>query len=280
MKNKMLLLGAFALTAAFGTLQFSNGKGGKGLPLLHGEAHAQDANVIATVNDVAIPKSRVDLYIGTQQLSATDRDNIVQNIITSEIILQAAKEKGLTEDARVKDELAIAEYTIIGRAYVEDFFDGKVVDEAVINSRYEEISAQAQADGEYNVSHILVGDEALANDLLQQLKDDPDRFAELAGAHSQDPGSQPKGGNLGWIAPQALVVEFSDAMKALDEGEMVDAPVKTQFGWHLIRVDGKRKATAPPLTTELRQNIEQLERAELFNQHIETLRKSAKVKVN
>lgn len=277
MKNKTLLPGALALAAAFGALQFSDGKG---LSLLYGEAHAQNANIIATVNDVAIPQSRVDLYIGTQQISATDRENVIQNIITSELILQAAREKGLADDARVQDELAIAEYTIVGRAYVEDFFDGKAVDDARILARYEEISKQAIEDGEYDVAHILVGDEALANDLMRQLKEDPDRFAELASAHSQDPGSQPKGGRLDWIAPQALVVEFAEAMKSLDEGEMVDAPVRTQFGWHIIRVDGKRDASAPPLTGELRQRIEQLERAELFNEHIESLRESAKVKLN
>ena len=142
------------------------------------------------------------------------------------------------------------------------------------------MTREAEGKQEYNVAHILVEDETQAVELLAQIKKAPQEFANLAQQHSTDSGSAANGGKLGWIAPQALVPEFASAMTALQGGGIVEAPVQTTFGWHIIHVEDTRDIEVPPLTPPLRQRIEESERASLFSEHIEQLRADATVELH
>ena len=237
---------------------------------------AADDDVLAVVNGVSIPESRLLLYAQNAEVNDINRDAIINNIITGEVITQAAKNSGIAERPDIREQMAVAEQNILGRAYVDDFFARNPVDEARINSRYEELTAEADGKSEYNIAHILVAEEATATELLEKLKDDPALFAALATENSQDPSSAANGGALGWLVPEALVAPFATAMTELEEGELSE-PVQTEFGWHIIRVDGQRTLQVPPLTDELRQRIEQGERAEQFAKHVEQLRGAATI---
>lgn len=267
MKKSALFI-CCALLAA-GAQQFSSG----------GFASAQEG-VVAVVNGVTIPSARLLAYVGGREIPANEQQTVVDNIIISELIAQAAREKGLDQSDAVRQQLAVAEYSVLGQAYVSDFFNNNPVEEERIKARYEELAEQAEGKEEYNVAHILVQDEALAGDLLGQLESNPGVFAELAKEHSQDPGSAENGGVLGWVVPQALVPPFAGAMQALKDGEFTAAPVQTDFGWHIIRVDGRRPLTVPPLNDDLRLRIQQEESALLLNEHLQEMREGAEVKLN
>lgn len=252
------------------------------LALQQGIAADDDSPSIATVNGVDIPESRIALYAQGEQITDANRDVIIQNMITSELIAQAAKEAGIDDRAEVREQLAIAEQTVLGRVYVGEFFSENPIDDDRIEARYEELAEQAKSSQEYDAAHILVEDEGTAKQLLAQLNEADDAaqtFAQLARENSKDPGSAANGGKLGWVAPQSLVPEFAAAMQQLDGGALSAAPVKTSFGWHIIRVDARREAQVPPLTPQLRQRIEQGERADLFSKHIEELRAAADIEL-
>ncbi|MCH9705251.1 MAG: peptidylprolyl isomerase [Proteobacteria bacterium] len=245
------------------------------------DAVAADApnDIIAVVNGVDIPASRMTFYAQGNEINDNNRSVVIDNLITSELITQAAKKSGIADTDAVRAELIIAEQTILGRAYVSQFFEKHPINEERVAELYKEMSAEFAGAQEYDAAHILVEDEATANSLLEQIKADPSQFAALAQQHSQDPGSGTNGGKLGWVAAQALVPEFGQAMTALKDGEMTQTPVKTTFGFHIIRVDGRRDLEIPAINEELRERLLQGERAELFSQHITELRDAAEVEL-
>lgn len=239
------------------------------------EAASDAGAIVAEVNGVQIPETRVRIY--APAAAGQDRDTIVDNIIAGEIIAQAARAAGMHLRPETAEELQVAEQTVLGRAYTRDFIDKTPVSAETVSLRYEELTSEFAGRHEYRTAHILVEDEALAQDLHSQLAADGGKFAALAREHSRDPGSAAQGGELGWTDSRALVPEYAAAMEATAPGELAAAPVRTQFGWHIIRVEEKRPLTPPPMNDELRHNIEQSVRAELFSAHLQELRAAADI---
>ncbi len=131
---------------------------------------------------------------------------------------------------------------------------------------------------EYKARHILVEKEADAKAIIAQLKKGA-KFEDLAKKQSKDPGSAANGGDLGWANPAGYVPEFADAMKKLAKGDVTPEPVKTQFGYHVIRVDDIRdaKAPEPPKFEDIKpQLVQQMEQQKLAK-YQEELRAKAKV---
>lgn len=243
------------------------------------DAAAADApdSVVAVVNGVEIPASRLLLYTRGQPVGDAEREAVVENAVTGELVMQAAMALGMDERPDVRDELVFARQNVLGRVYVQDLFEQNPIDDAVVEARYAELVGELQSEQQYEVAHILVEEEALALDLLRQVREDPSVFGALAGEHSKDPGSGQNEGKLGWMSPQTLVPEFAAAMQAMEAGDLSEAPVQTQFGYHIIRVDAVREAETPELTDELRQRILQQEQAQVVRANIEKLREAATV---
>ena len=242
-----------------------------------GETNAtvSGATIVAEVNGVPVSELRISIY--TPAAAGADRQTILDNIISSELIAQAARKAGMDSRPEIAEQLQIAEQTVLGRAYTLDFIENNPVSEDDVAQRYEEMKSEIADTNEYRTAHILVEDESLAKDLYAQVAEDGAQFAELAKQHSLDTGSAANGGELGWTDPRALVPEYSDAMQNTAPGELAAAPVRTQFGWHIIRVDEKRPITPPTLNDELRHNLEQSIRAEMFSVHLKTLRDNADI---
>lgn len=235
----------------------------------------------AVVNGTAIPTSRVEdmvKQITAQQNGPKDspelRVKVKEELITREILLQAAEKLKLATTAEVKGQLEIARQSIMIRALVADFVKKNPVTDAEISAEYERIKAQA-GDKEYHVRHILVGTEDEANAIIAKLKAGSS-FEELA-KQSKDTGSASNGGDLDWATPAAFVKPFSDAMITLQKGQMTEKPVKTQYGFHVIKVDDVRPAKIPALEDVKRQIVEGLEQKKL-QAYQEELRKKAVVK--
>ena len=240
-------------------------------------ALAQNA---AVVNGKAIPKAKVDEFI--EALAAQGRPDspetrqlVREELIAREIFTQEADKRGLARTPDVQRQLENTRQDIMIRALIRDYLVKNPVKESDIQAEYDKFKQEASASGkEYKARHILVEKEDEAKKIIDQLKKG-ENFETLA-KQSKDPGSGANGGDLGWNTASTFVKEFSDAMVALDKGKTVTTPVKTQFGYHVIRLDDVRDAAAPPLDQVKPQIQQQLERQKV-QQLQQELRSAAKV---
>jgi peptidyl-prolyl cis-trans isomerase C len=217
------------------------------------------AQNVAVVNGKAVPKSRVDTLLGqatrqgepvTPELEQRVRDEVVLR----EIFVQEAERRGLGASAEYRAQMELARQSILIRELFADYQKKNPVTDAEVQAEYDKFKAQSGGT-EYRASHILVEKEDEAKALIAQIKGGA-KFEDLAKKASKDPGSGSRGGDLDFAPPGAYVPEFSQAMVKLQKGQMTEAPVRTQFGWHIIRLDDQRQAQFPPLA-EVKGQIQQ-----------------------
>ena len=174
----------------------------------------------------------------------------------------------------VKAQMELARQSIMIRELFLDEQKKNAVTDAEIQAEYDKFVA-ANSGKEYKASHILVEKEEEANAILAALKKGG-KFEDIAKKQSKDPGSGAKGGDLDWANPSSYVSEFTEALIKLEKGKMTTAPVKTQFGWHIIRLDDVRQAQLPKLEEvkpQIAQQLQQMKTAKFQ----EDLRTKAKV---
>lgn len=236
------------------------------------------AQNLAIVNGKKIPSSRVELM--AQQLASQGQQDspqlramIKEELINREILMQEANKRGLGMTDDVKNQVEIARQSIVIRALVADFIKKNPVSDADITAEYDKFKALA-GDKEYHARHILVEKEDDAKEIIAKLKSGS-KFEDLA-KQSKDPGSAANGGDLDWAAPAAYVKPFSDAMIALQKGQVTETPVKTQFGYHIIKLEDVRAAKVPTLEEVKPQIAEKLQQQKLQEFQL-ALRKKAKV---
>ena len=237
------------------------------------------AQNLAVVNGKPVPISRVKAL--QQQVEASGRpvtpevlDQIKQELIAREVFMQEARKRGLDASEDYKTQLELARQTILIRQLFADFQKKNPVTDADIKAEYDKF-AKENGGKEYRARHILVETEADAKALIADIKKGGN-FEELAKKASKDPGSGANGGDLDWAAAGSYVPEFSGAMVKLDKGQMTDTPVKTQFGFHIIRVDDVRDAQLPKLE-EVRPQIAQQLQQQKLSAYQESLRSKAKI---
>ena len=250
-----------------------------GAALLSANAIAQNAVI---VNGKAIPKAQLDKLVqrSGQPDNPQVRDQAREMLVTRELVLQEADKRGVIQNEMVREQLEQARMGVLVGAVFEDYVEKEGVAEADLKAAYE--SAKAQYSGkEYHVVHILVENEADAKAITAQLKAGAN-FEEIAKAKSLDPGSAKNGGDLGWVSDKALVPEFSKAMVQLKNGQITDKPVKSQFGWHIIKVIDSRDIQAPSFE-EMKAQLKQMiisdknwQKAK-FSEMMQKLRAKAKI---
>ena len=237
-----------------------------------------EGEVVAVVNGVSLTDSRVSVYLkGLPPLHEDGRAEIVENMISSELLAQAAMQAGM--DRELREDMLVAQQAVLVRNYLNDYLEQNPVSDEEIRARYDQFAAEFQGRQEYLVSHILLPDEESANAALAEVRADPERFADIAKERSEDKGSGANGGDIGWSAPENLVPPFAEAMQQLQKGEISPGPVQTQFGWHIIQLRDVRGASPPALDGRFRQQMEAEARNEKVTQHIEQLRASATVEL-
>ena len=225
------------------------------------------AQNIAIVNGKPVPKSRVDSFIKQVQAQAAaqgqqlppDLDQRVRDkVVMDEIFAQEAEKRGLAATPEYKQQMEQARQAVLTQALLSDYVKTHAVTDAEIQAEYDKFKAQS-AGTEYRARHILVETEDEAKALIAQIKGGAS-FEDLAKKNSKDPGSGANGGDLDFAAPSSYVPEFSQAMIKLKKGEMTQEPVKSQFGYHILRLDDTREAQFPPLADvkgQLKQRMEQ-----------------------
>ena len=226
-------------------------------------AAAEAPKPVAIVNGKEIPAIYGEILrremVGKGQPDSPQLDNRVrESLISLELLSSAAQEKGLDKDPRIAAALNLRRMDALAKLYLEDYVKTHPVTDAEMQAEYDKAKAAASAV-EYRARHILVKDEATAKKLIASLGKKA-KFEDLAKKNSKDPGSAVKGGDLSWVDSSALVKEFSDAMVALKKGQYTKTPVKTQFGWHIIKLEDSRPRQFPPLDSvkdELRKELQQ-----------------------
>lgn len=243
-------------------------------------ALAQNA---AVVNNKPIPQKRVDDFVEMlKQQGRPDspelRAAVREELIARELFMQEAEKSGLARSADVQRQLDQAKQDILIRALIRDYVKKHPIKDEDIAAEYEKIKTQFSGEKEYRARHILVEKEDEAKAVIAQIKKGA-KFEDIAKKQSKDPGSGAQGGDLGWANPSGYVPEFADALGKLAKGQMTEAPVKSQFGWHVIRVDDVRDAKAPELPSfdaVKPQIVQQLQQQKLV-QFQQELRGKAKV---
>jgi peptidyl-prolyl cis-trans isomerase C len=247
--------------------------------LLGGMTLAAQAQNVAIVNGKAVPLSRAEAL--SQQVTRSGRQvtpemqqQIKDEVIAREIFIQEAQKMGLDTTADFKDQMELARQTILIRELFTNYQKSHVVSDEEIKAEYDKFAA-ANSGKEYRARHILVEKEAEAKAIIAQLKKGG-KFDEIAKKSSKDPGSGAKGGDLDWAPAGNYVAEFSAALTALTKGQTTETPVKSQFGYHIIRLDDVRDAQLPKLEEVKAQVAQQLQQQKLAKYQDE-LRSKAKI---
>ncbi|GJI93411.1 peptidylprolyl isomerase [Duganella sp. BJB488] len=207
------------------------------------------AQNVATVNGKAIPAAKVDQMVkqvvaqGQQPDSPQLREMVKKELIGREVMIQEADKQGFGTKPEVKAAIENARQSIIINAMLADYVKKNPVKDTEIKAEYDKYKA-AMGEKEYHSRHILVATEQEAKDIIAKLKAGG-KFEELAKV-SKD-GSANNGGDLGWMTPGKLVKPFADAMVALKNGEITQTPVKTEFGYHVIKLEESRATKLPSL---------------------------------
>src|SRR5438105_1180789 len=245
-----------------------------GLPL-----HAQDANpVLAKVNGSEIRQSDVTLAeeeLGpslAQMDPATKKENVLAFLIDMKIVAKAAEDKKIENGEDFKKRLAFTRNRLLMDSLLASEGKTATTDEAM-KKVYEDAAKQITGEQEVHARHILVETEDEAKAVAEELKKGAD-FAELAKKKSKDPGAS-DGGDLGFFTKDQMVPEFSSVAFSLEPGKISD-PVKSQFGWHVIKVEEKRKRKAPDFD-QVKGQIETYVTRKAQADYVGKLRDSAKI---
>lgn len=238
------------------------------------------AQNVAIVNGKAVPTARVEAL--SNQLAKSGRPvtdevkaQIKDEVITREIFMQEAQKRGLAASKDFKEQMELARQTILIRELFADFQKKSPVTDADLKAEYDKFTA-ANSGKEYSARHILVDKEDEAKDIVARLKKG-EKFEDIAKKISKDPGSGANGGDLGWSTAANYVPEFSQAMVKLEKGQLTETPVKSQFGWHVIRLEDTREAKLPSFEEIKPQIAQQMQQAKLA-QFQDDLRKKAVIK--
>ena len=272
-RTLLLLAGVVAVSAACTKPATDAGK-----PAAAAPAAAASAS-IATVNGVAISSELYDLFLkavtgkSPAELPPEVKAQMLDQLINMQLAAQAAEKDGLDKNPETKARAELLHTQILAEAASEKYIKSHPVSESEVKAEYDaQIAAMPK---EFKARHILVESKELTESVIRELSAGGD-FAKLAKAESKDPGSAKDGGELGWFSGSAMVKPFSDAVAALQKGEITKTPVQTQFGWHVIQLEDTRTQEAPPFE-QVKQQVESMVQRKKLQTYLDELRKTAQI---
>lgn len=234
--------------------------------------------VVAKVNGQDV--TRLEVFEFIQTLPPNQRPPIqqlfpiaVDQVVNAKIVDEQAVAANLAEDPQVLERLENSKAQIIRTVFLEKQVEEKMTEKR-IKKAYNEYKKNFQKIDQVRARHILVEDEALAGDLIRRLGEGA-AFEELAAANSKD-GTAAQGGDLGFFAKDAVVPEFAEAAFGLKKGDYTKEPVKTQFGFHIIKLEEKR-TTQPDDYETVKPLLQPQLRLTILNEVVEEWREKAEV---
>lgn len=237
------------------------------------------AQNLAIVNGKPVPKARLDAL--SSQVAKSGRPvtpemegQLKDEVIAREVFMQEAQKRGLDASDDFRAQMELARQTLLIRELFADYQKKNPVSDADIKAEYDKF-VKANGGKEYRARHILVEKEEDAKKIIADLKKGQ-KFEDIAKKQSKDPGSGANGGDLDWANAASYVPEFSQALVKLNKGQLTQEPVKTQFGWHVIRLDDVRDAQLPKLE-EIKPQIAQSLQQQKLAKFQQDLRQAAKI---
>jgi peptidyl-prolyl cis-trans isomerase C len=271
-----LIAGSMALTAG---AQDKADKAGKAKPAAAAPAAAASGSGRVVVNGVTIPASRFEamnkeLTSQGQPDNAERKAAVKEELINREVLAQAATRRGLDKNPDIQAQMEMARQAVLVRALFENEVKASPVTDAELQKQYEQFKG-SMGTSEYKVRHILVDKEDEAKQIIAELGRGGD-FAAIAKQKSKDPGSKDNGGDLDWGPSARYVKPFADAVTSLPKGQTTTAPVKTDFGFHVIRVEDVRPLKVPEFN-EIKDQFRQRAQQQQVQKMVMDLRSKAKI---
>jgi len=259
-----------------------------GIGSLDLQAQAQEAGgprdgtvdpVLAVVNGVPVRRSEV--LDATKDLSPEFKQLplemvypvLIDRMIDIRLLAAKGRETGLENDKEVKQKVYEKTQEIMQEVYLNRYVSQKIT-ESGLRDRYNRYVSDNSAREVAHVYHILVGNEALAKDLIKKLEAGAN-FTELAQQHSLGP-DRVKGGNLGFVGKGDMTPEFVTAVLNIKAGQLAKVPVKSEFGWHVVKVTDRKTLPAPSFE-EMRDRLVKEWSGELISSHVKDLRSQANI---
>jgi peptidyl-prolyl cis-trans isomerase C len=199
---------------------------------------------------------------------------VLDQMVSAIVVSQAGRKTKLQDDPEVKKRLALVQDQLIADAYIQRLLQKQVTDQK-LHARYDKFIKDAPAREEVHARHILVASEDEAKAIVAELKKGAD-FNKLAQEKTTDPSGKTSGGDLGYFTKEDMVPEFADAAFKLKPGEFTDTPVKTQFGWHVIKLEDRRQAK-PPTFEQVKPRLTNEISREIVSEKVKELRTAAKI---
>ena len=234
----------------------------------------------AVVNGKAIPQSHIDFVAKARAAEGQPdtpelRKLVKEYLINREVLAQEAAKQGLDKDPELKMQIQLAAQSLLVANMVERFKAKHPISEQELRKEYDKQRAEL-GDTEYLPSHILVEDKAQAMKIIAQLKEGAD-FRVIAQEKTKDEATKKHGGGLQWSPASGFVEPFANAIVKLNKGEYTQEPVKTEHGWHVIKLDDRRPLQAPPFE-KVRPQLAEVMQRQKIDQYIEQLRSKADIK--
>jgi peptidyl-prolyl cis-trans isomerase C len=257
---------------------------GIGLGACNGQSTPQSAAdaspPVATVNGVPIRRDFFDFYVkgitggkNPSDLTPEQREHALDNLVRAQIIAQQAQKDGLDHDADTQHLLEISRLNVLQSVVADRYLKTREPTDQELRAEYDAQVAKLPHT-EYHARHILVATEDAAKALIAKL-DKGAKFPDLAKSDSLD-SSKSNGGDLGWFRLQGMVKPFADAVAQLKPGEYTREPVRTQYGWHVIELEGTRDLAVPSFDS-VRQQLVQLVKQKKFKTYEDALMQQAKI---
>jgi len=234
--------------------------------------------VVATVNGKPITADMLDHYQQQRQSrmpgAAQNRKALLEELISLELASQDGIKQGVDKQPDVYAQIEQQRRAVIASAAFQQQMAKQPITDEELKALYDE---KTEAGNEYKARHILVKSKEEAEKLIAELDKGAD-FAELAKQHSTGPSGK-SGGDLGWFAPKSMVKPFADAVTGMEKGSYTHEPVKTQFGWHIIKLEDTRNTTPPPFE-QVKPQLEMMVRNQRVQDYIQKLRQEATITID
>ncbi|HQS02663.1 MAG: hypothetical protein B7X12_00195 [Halothiobacillus sp. 20-53-49] len=217
------------------------------------DGKVSSGKVIATINGQPLYEENLKV-VQSALPNPMPEQQLVERMIELRLLAGAAKQAGLDKETKTQAQIENAVDNQLANDYLANYLSKLKVTDSELQPEYDQFVKGYPKTTEYKAAHILVKTKEEADAIIKQL-DSGTPFAQLAEEKSQDPGSAKQGGELGWFAPDQMVPEFSAAVEKLKKGEITQQPVKSQFGWHIIKLEDSREAQ-PPTFAQLKTQLE------------------------
>jgi peptidyl-prolyl cis-trans isomerase C len=242
------------------------------------DASASRSPPVAIVDGQPIDRDLYEFYAKgvankpAGELTPEQRDQVLDNLVRARVIAEQAEKDGTAKETNTAALLELQRLNVLQQAVSEKYLKDRKPTDQELRAEYE-TQVAALPKTEYHARHILVATEQFAGKIVQELEKGA-KFEDVAKRESMD--AKENGGDLGWFTPDRMVKPFADAVVALKPGEFTHAPVQTQYGWHIIKLEETRDM-APPAFDQVKQRVEQMVQGKKFKAYVDELMKTAKV---